>query len=436
MSTTPQIRSRTQKILAVLLLLAVYIPFLDAHGQSLVDKLAWDFPSFYYAGQLTFDLGISPYIPENWIEAERLHDGTVYAFLYPPPSIPFFRPLNLLSYEGAKVLMLAINHLLILAFGYLFFFKLLKTSFTDLFFLFGAVYTLSFYPLQDTLHSGQVNLLLLVLLVLVWLAVKQERHPALIALPLAFAILLKLYPAIFLFYLLLRRNYKAVAWTLGILLLLAVVTLPFLPASAWPDWLAEVASAGYGNTVRGQLPTAVRNQSLNGLTSRLFLGHADKFKPLIPSPTAASLAPLILSALVGLATLALVYRAERKELPDKLDDSFALFLLTIFLVAPISWDYHLTFVLPAILIAVWRVAFEKSSPILLILVAASALLLAYNFPFAADFLRRGFLSLAISVKLYAAGVLWLFFALRLARRAPAPETLAVRQKPGSADQAA
>ncbi|HSO27477.1 MAG TPA: glycosyltransferase family 87 protein, partial [Anaerolineales bacterium] len=350
MQSTKAILPRTQKILAVLLLLAVYIPFLDLHGQSLIDKLAWDFPSFYYAGQLTFDLGISPYVPENWIEAERLHDGTVYAFLYPPPSLPFFRPLNFLSYENAKVLMLFINHLLILVFGYLFFFKLFEGELTDLFFLFGAVYTLSFYPLQDTLHSGQVNLLLLVLLTLVWLAVKQNRHPGLIALPLAFAILLKLYPAIFLFYLLLRRNYKAIAWTVGILLLLAVATLPFLPASAWPDWMAEVAGAGYGNVVRGQLPTAVRNQSLNGLTARLFLGHADKFGPLIPSPLAARVLPLVLSGLVGLATLALVFRAEQSQLPDRLDDSFALFLLTIFLVAPISWDYHLTFALPAILL--------------------------------------------------------------------------------------
>ena len=427
MQSTKAILPRTQKILAVLLLLAVYIPFLDLHGQSLIDKLAWDFPSFYYAGQLTFDLGISPYVPENWIEAERLHDGTVYAFLYPPPSLPFFRPLNFLSYENAKVLMLFINHLLILVFGYLFFFKLFEGELTDLFFLFGAVYTLSFYPLQDTLHSGQVNLLLLVLLTLVWLAVKQNRHPGLIALPLAFAILLKLYPAIFLFYLLLRRNYKAIAWTVGILLLLAVATLPFLPASAWPDWMAEVAGAGYGNVVRGQLPTAVRNQSLNGLTARLFLGHADKFGPLIPSPLAARVLPLVLSGLVGLATLALVFRAEQRQLPDRLDDSFALFLLTIFLVAPISWDYHLTFALPAILLAVRRVAFENSHKLILLITAGSALVLAYNFPFAADFLRRGPLSLLISIKLYAAGVLWLFFAWRLNRPVTAARQAAVPQ---------
>jgi alpha-1,2-mannosyltransferase len=411
---------KTKKILVILLLLSIYIPYLDNNGKSLIDKQAWDFPSFYYAGWLTFDKGLTPYNPTNWAMAENQTTGIIYAFLSPPPSLPIFRSLNLLSYENAKVLLLVLNQLLILLCLYVFFFKILKLNFINYFFVFGAVYLFSFNPIISTLHSGQINLVILALLVLTWLLLKDKKHPALVALPLALAIILKLYPALFLIYFLIKKQYKVLFWTLGFLLVAVLVTYPMLPAGTWQDWLQNVAFAGYGSMVRGQLPTAVNNQGINAFTARLFLDHADKFRALIPSNTAARFAPVLLSAIVGLVTFAVIYLRSKKRPEDRLDDEISLILVTMFLVAPISWDYHLTFVIPAILIALYRVTVLENDRLWLILIAATSLLLAFNYPFALPAFRQGVLSLLISAKFFAICVIWLFFVLKLSQPSKVP----------------
>jgi alpha-1,2-mannosyltransferase len=282
----------------------------------------------------------------------------------------------------------------------------------------------SFYPIISTLHNGQVNLIILALLVLTWFLLKDKKHPALVALPLALAIILKLYPAVFLLYFLIKKQYKALFWTLGFLLVAVLVTYPMLPAGTWQDWLRNVAIGGYGTTVRGLLPTAVENQGINAFTARLFLNHADKFKALIPSKTAARFAPLLLSAIVGLVAFAVIYLRSKKGAEDRLDDEISLILVTMFLVAPISWDHHLAFLIPAILIALYRVTVLENDWLWLILVAVASLLLAFNYPFALPAFRQGVLSLLISAKFFAICVIWLFFVLKLSKRSkvPIPDT--------------
>jgi len=128
---------------------------------------AIDFPSYYYAAKLAFELDTSPYSNTAWnIVKEQYQQGLLYPFLYPPPSLPFFRLFTLLEYETAKLAMLAINHALALIFLFLFFFGILKLKTYSPFAMAGALYLYRFFPLILTIYTGQVNMLILVLVCL------------------------------------------------------------------------------------------------------------------------------------------------------------------------------------------------------------------------------------------------------------------------------
>ena len=169
-------------------------------GEAREDAI--DFPSYYYGAKLAFELHTSPYTNTGWNIAEEQYkkeagEGTLFPFLYPPPSLPFFRLFTLLEYETAKLLMLGMNHVLALTFILLFFFNILKLHTYNLLPIAGIYYFYNFFPLILTIYSGQVNLLILILICLTWLGVNEKWHPFAIALPLAFGIILKLYPVLF-----------------------------------------------------------------------------------------------------------------------------------------------------------------------------------------------------------------------------------------------
>ncbi len=372
---------------------------------------AIDFPSYYYAAKLTFELNKSPYATANWNIAEKQYGSKsggeiLYPFLYPPPSLPFFGLFARLEYESAKRLMLGLNHLMAFAFIPLFFFGILKLRPHNLLPIAGTFYLYNFFPLILTLYTGQVNLLILLLTCLTWLGVKDKWHPFWIALPLAFSIVLKLYPILFFIILFVRREYKTILFTIAILVIVSLVSTPFLPHGIWLDWIENVASKGYLQDLPGVAAGKPANQSINALLMRTMFGLNVRFDPLISPPVwLAQISPYLLCGLVGLISLAVTWRPQSVE--NNLDLQFGIWLTVIFMVAPISWDHHLVLILPAIYVA-FREALDGKMYFALPILMGIAYLLALNFDFNNPLFREGWRTLLISAKLYAVAVLWLF----------------------------
>ncbi|MFC1849772.1 glycosyltransferase 87 family protein, partial [candidate division CSSED10-310 bacterium] len=153
----------TKKKATILLFLLLYVPFLYRYGWLYFSKGSIDFPTFYCAAQASFSKNVSPY---DYYELSKIEPeiGHRYPYLYPPPSLLIFYPCTFLSYDHAKDMMLIINHVSILLFMYLFFFKILDLNFSQTHLTLWIVYVLIFSPLVITLHHGQVNLVILVLL--------------------------------------------------------------------------------------------------------------------------------------------------------------------------------------------------------------------------------------------------------------------------------
>lgn len=382
----------------VWLLLLLYLPALGSDLWALRHGRSGDLPSFYEAARNAFVERESPYADARDAEAEQRLEQRVHPFLYPPPSLLVLAPLALVSYDTARTALLILNHALFLALVLLLSRPREWRGLAD---LFPFVYLLVFEPVRTTIALGQLNLLALALVVLAWEALRRGRSPSAVALPLSIAIVVKTYPVLLLAPLVAYRRWREVRWTLALLAGALVLAVLVLPASVWRDWVEQVLpSGGYGRSPRGLFsPAAPWNQSLNGFAARLFLEN-EFSAPLATSPLAARLVPALLAsalvAVVGACSLRAGARADRERF---LDLELALWLVVMFAVAPLSWQHHLVFALPACVLAL-RLAFERG-PWTRAAVVLAALVLAWGLPTDVGDLKRGPLTLLISIELYA-----------------------------------
>lgn len=410
--STMLVRDRDTHIVLVLLL---YGSFLIRYGVYYVSIAFVDLPTFFYAVSTVFVDGKSPYQSGMLAHEQVPSDQAIFPFLYPPPALLVLYPLSYLTYESAAMIILVVNHLLLLLFLYLFLFRVLDFQLGHSSIAVAAAYSFLYHPVSVTLSRGQVNLFVLVLLCLVWLGMKRKSHPVLVALPLSLAIGVKTYPVFILVLLIVTRRYRDLVWVLGCLGVFFLAAYLILPWPVWTDWIRDVLpTGGYGRVPFNLFsPAAPWNQSINGFTSRLFLEN-EFSEALLPSARAAKLVPYMVSALVVLVTFALIRLASSvSEIGDDLDRQFSLLLTTMYLVAPISWEHHLVFVLPAAIVALKLLLDSRERGVLELIVILAILLLAWRFPLWARVLKDGVLTLGISLKFYAVLCLWAFLSMRI-----------------------
>jgi hypothetical protein len=97
------------------------------------------------------------------------------------------------------------------------------------------------------------------------------------------------------------------------------------------------------------------------------------------------------------------------------DDEISAFLLMIFLIAPLSWDHHLVYILPVAVLAISLIVSGSTRGKTAVMVVAALFLIAWRIPFDHPILLHGWWTLLISIKFYPVVVLWLFFVRRLHR---------------------
>jgi peptidoglycan/LPS O-acetylase OafA/YrhL len=85
----------------------------------------------------------------------------------------------------------------------------------------------------------------------------------------------------------------------------------------------------------------------------------------------------------------------------------------IFLVAPLSWDHHLVYILPTVVLAIRYLASGKVGPKGSTIMVAALFLLAWNIPLDQPGWKDGWWTLLISVKFYSVMALWIFFVCRI-----------------------
>ena len=189
-------------------------------------------------------------------------------------------------------------------------------------------------PVQQTLSLGQVNLLLMLLIVADLLTggalTPGGRTRWWHGIGIGIAAGVKLTPLIFIPYLLLIRRYRQAATASGVFAATAALGYAILPGDSgtyWAHGLFLKANRIVFLGTRG-------NQSLRGILTRL-AGS-------VSAGQVPWLAAAVVVAVAGLAAAALLYRA-RQPVPAMLACA-----LTGLLISPLSWDHHWVWVAPGL----------------------------------------------------------------------------------------
>ena len=283
-----------------------------------------------------FDLRVYHGAVDAWIHhGGSVYDyrvpGTAYGFTYPPFAAVSMVPMALLGLHAA----IAVGLLLNLA-ATAFVLHVLAGERLRRHGWFGLAVTVCMLallePVRDTFSFGQVNLLLLALVLGdAWLLSTGREHWAGVGIGLAAAI--KLTPAVFIVLLLLARRPRAAGTATAVAAAATVLAAWAAPAASRFYWTEAV----WDTTRIGRLDY-VSNQSLQGVLARLAA-------PAEPSRVAWALAALLVLGVWA-------WRARRALATDDVLGAFALTGLAACLLSPITWVHHLVWLLPALAILV------------------------------------------------------------------------------------
>lgn len=285
-----------------------------------------------------FDLRVYYGTVDAWVHhGGRIYDyhvpGTTYGFTYPPFAALGMLPMALVGLRTAIAVELLLNLAAIAVIVWILVGPALRRYGWFGYTLTGCLLAL-FEPVRDTLSFGQVNLLLLALVLSdAWLLSTGRGRRAGVGIGLAAAV--KLTPALFIGLLLLARRWRAAG----------VATAVAAAATALAAWAAPDASRFYWtdalwDTTRIGRLAYVSNQSLQGVLARLV------------APDEPSRAAWATAALLVLCVWA--WRTSRALADEDWTAAFALTGLAACLVSPITWVHHLVWLLPSFAVLLHR----------------------------------------------------------------------------------
>jgi alpha-1,2-mannosyltransferase len=183
-------------------------------------------------------------------------------------------------------------------------------------------------PIRSNFDFGQVNVVLMTLVIADCVPRKTPWPRGML---LGLAIALKLTPAVFLLYFLLRRDTRALLVTTASAVVATLAGFVFAWRDSWEYWTETVR-----NTDRIGTVTLNTNQNIAGALARLGLGEGERF---------------VVWTLACFAVLGLTVWAARRAL--KADEPvLALICVAMFglVVSPVSWSHHWVWALPAVLV--------------------------------------------------------------------------------------
>ncbi|MEW2498736.1 glycosyltransferase family 87 protein [Streptomyces nodosus] len=283
-----------------------------------------------------FDLRVYHGTVDAWVHhGGHVYDyrvpGTAYGFTYPPFAALSMLPMAFVGLHTAVVGALLLDLAAVAVVLWILLGPELRRHGWFGWALAGCALAL-LEPVRDTVSFGQVNLLLLALVLAdAWLLSTGRTRWAGVGIGLAAAV--KLTPVVFIGLLLLARRWRAAALATAV-----AGSATLLAAWAAPDASRFYWTHAVWDTSRVGRLDYVSNQSLQGVLARLAV-------PEEPSRAAWALAVLLVLAVW-------VWRTRRALRAGDWRAAFALTGLVMCLISPITWVHHLVWLLPSFAVLV------------------------------------------------------------------------------------
>jgi hypothetical protein len=336
--------------LIIALFLVIATQFIISSISRLSKGPAQDFAVFYLAGK-QFLTGKNPY---QKIGTEIIKN--------PPPAMFAFAPLGLLPITLSEKVYFVLSFLAFLATSYILLKAVNKnpTRLIQRHWKLTLIYlslSLRFFPLRHNLASGQVNNFLLLLLTLAFYY-QINKKEFLSSLMLAFAIVLKLTPALFFITLLIQKKLKSLSLLLLNLVTITLATLFITGTSIFKTYLSITKSFL-------KINPNYYNQALTGLLSRISSN-------------------LVLPGYLLLLLLCIpIFLYLRKYLGKKnFMENTILWnstILAMLILPSFAWQYHFVIAIFPLFLTTFLLIKTKLAKQYLLLVGISYLLLAWNF---------------------------------------------------------
>jgi len=392
-------------------------------------RLTWGFSAYYTGARLLVEgVDMSRLYDPGWFRAQVASFGITGPqasdiwFINPPTTALLMAPLAAFTPLAARLAWTFLNLVMLLAALWLIA-RALRVQLSPKGWMLVATGVLLFHPLYENFRWGQAYVLVLLLHALFLYAYLEsvsrlasaDRHlrrcDLITAFALASMLVLKTYGALLMLFLLSRRRWRALLYTLVVAGLVALLTLPRLTTSIWETYLFEVLPK-----VRGYAGMGITGyQTLSSFVAHLFrYDPVGSPQPLVDVPRLAAGMAVALIGLVLLVTLRACHWPGRWE-RDFEALSVAAFTAISVPLAPVAEEHHFTvLILPLMVLGAYllRRSWLVQGFTAYITTSRAIGLVSYGLltaplPFMHPRLVREWWALLAYPKLYGALLLWL-----------------------------
>lgn len=364
-----------------------------------------DFTAYCTAARLIRN-GKSPYDATAFLKEVRslgLREDRPYIYL--PPLAIIIAPLSLLPPRAAVFIWFWTNVALLIA-STMLFSRMVGLHKKRIYVVGVLIGALVFYPVIFSTFMGQVNTLILALLVLAWYLSKR-RQEILTGVVIALASLIKLFPFCVALYFLWKGRYRIFLYTLGALILLAGISVVIVGPDAHWTYVNSVLPTQF-------LKTHPLNQSFSGFLARML--PIDRHNGFL----LWRFLSLSASAVLTLATLLTIPPGRRNEGASDLEIS--LVVVAMLLISTVSWTGTLTLlVIPYAVVAnhLLDTSYEKERWSLFLVLLSFLLVNSQRLLESSGALAGGgavLLPWLLGLPMYGMIILWLTVARMLLKR--------------------
>jgi len=305
-------------------------------------KTIYDYDTF-----LDFCKGCTIYTDKNHFLTSIIYPPVMYVLIVPftPMRIAeFFQVLFIINIILLALSALLIGQCLVKTLG-----TKLKPVSRIILYVSSFLAVFLYSPTVDCLMQGQANILLLFLFCTIMYSCLMDWK-IVIGLCLALTISIKLFPVLFLLYFAVRRDWKAIAWTLAWILLINGAIVMTYGTEIYSSYIRNILPVYTSPHI---LTTFPFNRAIDGVILYYLAGAG---VPASSHLAAIKVIALPLKLLLTVLFAIAVYRGAGRASGS--DDgnrekalSFCLFLSLVFMLLTSSWQYYHIWYLPCFLIA-------------------------------------------------------------------------------------